>query len=182
MMNDDISLRTQNEAKLIKFEMKSAKCEKLGVHNRPVASSDSTLGRAPSFIRSVESGTATIKQLYHSVAHSRGELRELLVTDCSEVLAAIKCFAAPLFVTGRSYIRGLWRLSIRYYPQYPECYHEECLLKIHSCPLMELRLNPPIPNAVDLQLESQTGAVNNHFQCEVQIVEFHASGGGEPRE
>jgi hypothetical protein len=41
--------------------------------------------------------------------------------------------------------------------------------------LMELRLNSPISEPINLQLKCQARTFNHHLECEVQIVELHAS-------
>lgn len=44
----------------------------------------------------------------------------------------------------------------------------------HS-PSVELGVDTAIPDAVHLQLKSQTSTVDNHLQCKVKIVKLHAS-------
>ena len=46
---------------------------------------------------------------------------------------------------------------------------------------MKLRLHPPIPNPINLELKPQAGTVNRHLQREIQIVEFHTPRSGQPR-
>ncbi|EMR64454.1 hypothetical protein UCREL1_8583 [Eutypa lata UCREL1] len=47
---------------------------------------------------------------------------------------------------------------------------------------MELGLDAPVPHAVDLELEAQAGAVDDHLEGEVEVVELDAAGGGEAGE
>lgn len=46
---------------------------------------------------------------------------------------------------------------------------------------MELGLDPPVPDAVDLELEAEAGAVDDHFKGEVEVVELDAACRRQPR-
>jgi hypothetical protein len=48
--------------------------------------------------------------------------------------------------------------------------------------LMKFRLHPSIPNSIYLQLEAQPGAVDNHLEREIEVIELHAPCGRQPRE
>lgn len=50
------------------------------------------------------------------------------------------------------------------------------------CSSREVCLYSPISDSVNLQLEAEPSAIDNHFEREVEIVEFHTSGRREPCE
>jgi hypothetical protein len=47
---------------------------------------------------------------------------------------------------------------------------------------VELGLDPTIANTIHFELEAESGAVNNHLQRKVQVVELDAAGGRQARE
>lgn len=47
---------------------------------------------------------------------------------------------------------------------------------------MELGLDPPVPDPVDLELEAEPGAVDNHLEREVEVVELDPPRRREARE
>lgn len=48
--------------------------------------------------------------------------------------------------------------------------------------LMELGLDSAVPHAIHLKLKAETGAIDNHLQCEVKVVKFHSPRRSEPCE
>lgn len=47
---------------------------------------------------------------------------------------------------------------------------------------VKLRLHPPIPDPVHLELEPQPRAINRHLEREVEVVKLNAPRGSQPRE
>lgn len=48
--------------------------------------------------------------------------------------------------------------------------------------LVKVRLHPPVPDPVDLELEPEARAVDDHLEREVEVVELDAARRREPRE
>lgn len=48
--------------------------------------------------------------------------------------------------------------------------------------LMKLRLYASVPEAIDLELEAEPGAVDDHLEGEVEVVELDAARGRKPGE
>lgn len=47
---------------------------------------------------------------------------------------------------------------------------------------MKLGLDPAIPYAINFQLEAEARRVDNHLECEVEVVELNAASGRQARE
>lgn len=47
---------------------------------------------------------------------------------------------------------------------------------------MKLRLHPPIPHPINLQLKTQPRTINNHLERKIQVIKLHAPRGRQTRE
>lgn len=56
----------------------------------------------------------------------------------------------------------------------------------HQCStppaLVKIRLHAPVSYPVDLELETEACAVDDHLEGEIEVVEFNAAGGSEAGE